>query len=78
MKSEPAATIIDTRGLKCPLHLLKIRKELQEATPGKRAIVYATDPAAEQDLRDFCQAAGFAYLEGERKDGVLKAVVMKC
>jgi TusA-related sulfurtransferase len=58
--------------------MLKVRKAMNTARPGTRAIILATDPGTEQDLRDFCAAYGFVFLAGETHDGVLRAVIKKC
>jgi len=45
---------------------------------GAEALALATDPGAEQDLRDYCEATGCAYLSAEYlEDGVLRAVIRK-
>ena len=39
-------TMLDTRGLKCPLPVLRARKAMQGVAPGEVLRVLATDPAA--------------------------------
>lgn len=50
--------ILDARGLKCPLPVLKARRALDGLRSGEILIVTATDPAAERDFPEFCDAAG--------------------
>ncbi len=70
--------IIDTTGLKCPLPVLKVRKLMRGITPGETVTILATDPGAEQDLKDYCEASGCAFLSaGTGEDGVLKVVIRK-
>ena len=60
--------IIDCRGLKCPLPVLKTEKRIAEVKPGTRLIVLATDPIAKIDIPLFCTQNGHRCemtLEGE-------------
>jgi tRNA 2-thiouridine synthesizing protein A len=71
--------LIDTRGLKCPLPVLKVRKEMREAGADVEAVILATDPGAEQDFKDYCKASGCRFLYAETiEGGVLRAVIRKC
>jgi tRNA 2-thiouridine synthesizing protein A len=71
-------SLIDTRGLRCPLHGLKVRKLMREAGAGTEVTVLATDPGAEQDLRDYCEATGCTFLSASNfEGGVLCAVIRK-
>ena len=49
---------LDTRGLKCPLPVLKARKRLKDMAPGAILEVVADDPAAVIDFPHFCNEAG--------------------
>lgn len=46
--------IIDARGLKCPLPVLKMEKRLAALPPGATLIVLATDPMAKVDIPLHC------------------------
>jgi tRNA 2-thiouridine synthesizing protein A len=69
---------VDTRGLRCPLPILKVRKAAREVASGIDIEVLATDPGTEQDLKDFCAASGFMFLSAEHIGGVLRAVIRMC
>ncbi len=47
--------IVDARGLKCPLPVLKCEKALAHAAPGSHIVVLATDPVARIDIPHFCR-----------------------
>lgn len=47
--------IIDARGLKCPLPVLKMEKRLADLPPGATLIVLATDPMARIDIALHCR-----------------------
>ena len=55
-------TMLDTRGLKCPLPVLRARKAMQGSRPGG-ARVLATDPAAVRDFQAFCEATGHELVD---------------
>lgn len=60
--------IIDCRGLRCPLPVLRTEKRLGQLRPGTRLTVLATDPIAKIDIPLFCTQNGHACemtLEGE-------------
>lgn len=77
MNSE-SATILDTKGLKCPLPVLKARKALKDVAPGGLLRVLATDPGAAKDFIHFCDATGCDLVESdERPDGVLSFLIRK-
>ena len=46
--------VLDTRGLECPLPILKTKLELSRMQPGEVLHVLATDPLAPLDFRAFC------------------------
>jgi tRNA 2-thiouridine synthesizing protein A len=66
---EATATLLDARGLNCPLPVLKARKRLMAMRPGERLLVLATDPKAPDDLRHFCAEAGHRLLESDEAEG---------
>ena len=59
--SSLADEIIDCRGLKCPLPVLKTEKRIAQVKPGTRLIVLATDPIAKIDIPLFCTQNGHEY-----------------
>jgi tRNA 2-thiouridine synthesizing protein A len=58
---------LDLRGLKCPLPVLRARKELARLKPGIRLVLECTDPMAAIDLPNLARETGDLY-EG-RSDG---------
>ena len=50
--------VLDCRGLKCPLPVLKTEKRLGSMTSGTTVIVLATDPVAKIDIPLFCTQNG--------------------
>ncbi|WP_350335453.1 sulfurtransferase TusA family protein [Coralliovum pocilloporae] len=58
----PVARVLDTRGVQCPLPVLKARKALKEIEAGQVLSVLATDPMAAIDIPHFCNEAGHDFL----------------
>ena len=55
MKSQKKySLVINTSGLKCPLPLLKVQKNIKSLRKGSKALIIADDPMAEIDLKHFC------------------------
>ena len=60
---------IDTRGLNCPLPILKAKKALSEMQTGDVLKVVATDPSSTRDFQAFARQTGNELLE-QSQDGV--------
>jgi TusA-related sulfurtransferase len=54
---------IDTRGLNCPLPILKAKKALSEMQTGEVLKVVATDPSSARDFQAFARQTGNELLE---------------
>ncbi len=61
-------TVLDLKGLKCPLPVLKTRKALTRLDAGDQLTVLTTDPMAEIDIPHFCQEHGHKLLTAERTE----------
>ena len=69
--------LIDTRGLSCPMPLVKARQALMVLDSGATVCVLATDPASRRDFADFTEATGHQLLEVREHEGVLWLVLEK-
>ncbi|MDB5535292.1 MAG: sulfurtransferase TusA family protein [Devosia sp.] len=58
MATEP--DLVDARGLKCPLPVLKMEKRLETLEAGATLVVLATDPIARIDIPLYCRQNGHA------------------
>jgi len=54
---------IDTRGLNCPLPILKAKKALAELNSGQVLKVLATDPGSVRDFQAFARQTGNELVE---------------
>ena len=60
---------IDTRGLNCPLPILKAKKALAEMQSGEILKVVATDPMSTRDFQAFARQTGTELLGQETHEG---------
>ena len=61
--------IVDTKGQKCPLPVLKARKALKGLAAGARMQVLATDPGAIDDFKHFYKTTGATLIEQHEEPG---------
>jgi tRNA 2-thiouridine synthesizing protein A len=73
-----AAQTLDTKGLSCPLPVLKARKALKELAPGDTLEILSTDPGAVRDFEAFCRTTGNELVESEEVDGVFRFLLKVC
>ena len=71
-----ADEVVDARGLKCPLPVLKTEKRLAQLKAGTKLIVLATDPIAKIDIPLFCTQNGHAC-EMTIEDEVMRFAITK-
>jgi len=72
-----AETLLDTRGLNCPLPVLRARKAMQKLAPGSVIRILATDPGTIRDFKAFCAATGHELLESLEQDGEFRFAIRK-
>ncbi|MGJ7532602.1 MULTISPECIES: sulfurtransferase TusA family protein [Variovorax] len=56
---------LDTRGLNCPLPILKAKKSLNEMLSGQLLKVVSTDPGSIRDFQAFARQTGNELMEQE-------------
>lgn len=54
---------LDTRGLNCPLPILKAKKALADMASGEVLKVVATDPGSVRDFQAFARQTGHELVE---------------
>ena len=60
---------LDTRGLNCPLPILKAKKALAVLASGQLLKVVSTDPGSLRDFQAFCRQTGNELVEQETVGG---------
>lgn len=59
---------LDTRGLNCPLPILKAKKALADMRSGEVLKIVATDPGSMRDFQAFARQTGNELVEQESRD----------
>ena len=70
-------TLLDVKGLNCPLPVLRANRALRGMAAGERLRVLATDRAAVADFQAFCRETGHALVAWSEDGGVLSFVIRK-
>ncbi|MFB7886749.1 sulfurtransferase TusA family protein [Cellulosimicrobium cellulans] len=63
--SEEAPEVVDARGLRCPLPVIRLAAAARERRPGTRLTVWSTDPAARLDVPAWARMRGHAVVDEE-------------
>lgn len=69
--------ILDLRGLKCPLPVLKARKAMKAIPAGDRLILECTDPMTAIDVPHFANQDGHRLDKQERNGAIYVYSIVK-
>ncbi len=72
-----ADTLLDVKGMACPLPVLRANKALRALAPGERLRVLATDRAAVADFQAFCRETGHDLVAQGEEAGVFSFTIRK-
>lgn len=68
---------LDTKGLNCPLPILKAKKAIQELPAGATLEVLATDPGSVADFQAFCRQTKHTLVEQTEAAGVFRFLIQR-
>jgi len=68
---------LDTRGLNCPLPILRTKKTLSALQSGDVLKVVATDPGSLKDMASFCAQTGNTLLSSQQSGDDYEFVIRK-
>jgi len=68
---------LDTRGLYCPLPILKASKTIEQMGNGEVLKVLSTDPGSKRDFESWCRRTGNKLLETTEENGVFTYIIEK-
>ena len=71
----PVDHVLDTKGLNCPLPILKAKKALSRVPPGGLLRVLATDPGSVADFEAFCRQTGNELVESKAEDDAFSFLI---
>lgn len=72
-----SVTHVDTKGLKCPLPVLRARKAMKSLAAGDLLEVESTDPSSVQDFQSFCETTGDELVAWHEDAGVYSFQIRK-
>jgi tRNA 2-thiouridine synthesizing protein A len=68
---------LDTKGLNCPLPILRAKKALKKIDSGQTLTIEATDPGSAQDFESFCNQTGNILVSSNEEDNIYNFVIQK-
>ncbi len=69
--------LLDTKGMNCPLPILKAKKALKDMAAGDEIKVESTDPGSVKDFDAFCRSTGNDLMESSEDGGVYSFLIKK-
>jgi len=70
-----ADKLLDTKGMNCPLPILKAKKAINEVPKEGTLEVRATDPGSVADFQSFCRTTGHTLVEQTEDAGVYRFLI---
>ena len=67
--------ILDTKGLNCPMPIMKTKKALKGMAAGQTLEVLSTDPGSVSDMESLCRTTGHKLMESAQDDGIYRFVI---
>ena len=71
------ASVLDAKGLSCPMPLLRTKKEIGKIDAGQILQIDGTDPGSRNDIPGWCSRAGHEYLGEKEETGYISFFVQK-
>ena len=72
-----ADSVLDAKGLSCPMPLLRTKKEIGKLKSGEVLQVDGTDPGSRNDIPGWCDRAGHEYLCEKEESGYFSFFIKK-
>ena len=72
-----AKKILNVKGLRCPIPVLKAEKVLKNLKTGDILEVLTTDPQAIKDFQAFCEINNCLFQSSNKKKGVFTIFICK-
>lgn len=74
---EKLPILLDTKGLNCPMSLLKAKQKLNKLASGDVLLIEATDAGSVRDFQVFAKQSGHVLLEQTDESGVYRHWIKK-
>ena len=69
--------ILNVKGLKCRIPVLKAEKVLKKLKTGDILEILTTDPQAIKDFHAFCEVSNCLFQSSNKKKGIIKISICK-
>jgi len=70
-------TLVDAKGLNCPLPILRAKKALKDVKMGEMLEIHATDPGSVADFASFCNTTGNQLVESTQDGNVYRFLIKR-
>jgi tRNA 2-thiouridine synthesizing protein A len=70
-------TVVDAKGLSCPMPVLLARKGIDAVEAGRVIRVEATDPGSKSDIPSWARDMGYELMESETEGPVFTFTIRK-
>lgn len=78
MSQTQVSTMVDARGLSCPMPIVKAAQWVRTVTSGQLMELLATDPGSVKDIAAWCRSTGNELVEQRTDDkGVFHFVIRR-
>ena len=71
------ATVLDAKGLSCPMPLLRTKKAIEKLNSGEILQVDGTDPGSRNDIPGWCERSGHEYQGDKEQSGYISFFIKK-
>jgi tRNA 2-thiouridine synthesizing protein A len=71
------SSLVDARGLSCPMPIVKTAQWIRSVSPGELIEVLATDPGSVKDFAAWSRSTGHALVEQRVEGGVYHFVLRR-
>ena len=68
---------LDTRGLNCPVPIMRAKKAMDSLATGQTLRIVATDPGTVRDFEAFAKTTGNKLMESSKANGEFIFLLMK-
>ena len=77
MEDYKPVKVLDYKGLKCPMPIVKISQEIPKAAIGDVLEVHTTDPGSIADFPAWAKTTGNAVLEMKQEPGLIRILIKR-
>jgi tRNA 2-thiouridine synthesizing protein A len=77
VKTLELATVVDARGLSCPMPIVRLAQSIKSLPAGAEVELLATDPGSVRDVDAWCRSTGNDLIEESSQGGVHRFLIRR-